>query len=246
VHHVDCMKKQATSLSIITNQLRLLITFHLSITIHGNQGNVSNQSSRKHTQTSMWSAHSFYPSSTKPKISVNTPNIKFHENLSNGDRGVPYAQADSQTDITKPTVAFRDSANAPKKCQTAKPEFSYMGLIPNWTSEKQHVTRQAAYVQRNTAARSRNQCCRGKAVSIKCVCVCLYLLFTRSVKRIYSTEHYTVRYGLFGSTIYFHSISYMTRFCKKKVLNKNVFWFSLLLLSLTSLILGKIKQDIHN
>jgi len=35
-------------------------------------------------------------------------------------------------------------------------------------------------------------------------------------------------------------------FAKKNVLNKNVFWFSLLLLSATSLIPGKIEQDKRN
>jgi len=42
-------------------------------------------------------------------------NIKFHENLYNGSRDVPWGQTDGQTDRTKLTVAFRNFASAPKR-----------------------------------------------------------------------------------------------------------------------------------
>jgi len=41
-------------------------------------------------------------------------NVKFHENPSRGNRVVTREQADGRTGITKLTVAFRNSANAPK------------------------------------------------------------------------------------------------------------------------------------
>jgi len=40
--------------------------------------------------------------------------IKFHKNPSSGSRVVPCGQTDGRTDMTKPTVAFRNFANAPK------------------------------------------------------------------------------------------------------------------------------------
>jgi len=40
-------------------------------------------------------------------------------------------------------------------------------------------TRQAVYGKRNNMARSRNPCCRGKAICTKC-CECLYLSSIRS------------------------------------------------------------------
>ena len=43
-------------------------------------------------------------------------NIKFHENPSCGSRVVPCGRTDGQTDMTKLIVAFRNFANAPKKC----------------------------------------------------------------------------------------------------------------------------------
>jgi hypothetical protein len=41
-------------------------------------------------------------------------NIKFHEKPSSGSRVVPCIRAEGRTDMTKPTVAFRNFANAPK------------------------------------------------------------------------------------------------------------------------------------
>jgi hypothetical protein len=41
--------------------------------------------------------------------------IKFHEKPSCGSRVVPYGRTDSQTDISKLIVAFRNFANAPKR-----------------------------------------------------------------------------------------------------------------------------------
>jgi len=42
------------------------------------------------------------------------PNIKFHENLYSGSRAVTCGQMGGPADMTKLTVAFRDSANGPK------------------------------------------------------------------------------------------------------------------------------------
>jgi len=44
-------------------------------------------------------------------------NIKFHENLSSGSRGVPWRQEDGQTNMTKLIVAFLNFANLPKNQQ---------------------------------------------------------------------------------------------------------------------------------
>jgi len=41
-------------------------------------------------------------------------NIKFHENPSSGSRAVVCGQTDGRRDITKPSVAFRNIANALK------------------------------------------------------------------------------------------------------------------------------------
>ena len=43
------------------------------------------------------------------------PNFKFHKNPSNGSRVFPCGRTDRRTDMTKPIVAFRNFANAPKK-----------------------------------------------------------------------------------------------------------------------------------
>ena len=43
-------------------------------------------------------------------------NIKFHENPSSGSRVVACGRTDGQTDMAKSVAAFRNFANAPKKC----------------------------------------------------------------------------------------------------------------------------------
>ena len=42
-------------------------------------------------------------------------NIKFHEYTSSGIGAVPYGQTEESTDIKNLIVAFRNSANGPKK-----------------------------------------------------------------------------------------------------------------------------------
>jgi hypothetical protein len=48
------------------------------------------------------------------QIFEQVPNIKFHENPSNGSRVVPCERTNRQTDMTKLIVTFRNIANAPK------------------------------------------------------------------------------------------------------------------------------------
>jgi hypothetical protein len=66
-----------------------------------------------------------------------------------------------------------------------------------------NVTRQAMYVQRNSDVRSRNHCCRGKAISItysECVSVALVIKHAERMR-------YIVICGLSDSTVFFHIVS---------------------------------------
>ena len=47
------------------------------------------------------------------QIPKKSSNNTFHENLSNGSRGLLWGQLDRQTDMTTLIVAFRNFANAP-------------------------------------------------------------------------------------------------------------------------------------
>jgi len=49
------------------------------------------------------------------QIFAKYPNIKFHENPSNGSRAVPFGRTDRRRDMAQFIVAFRNFANAPKK-----------------------------------------------------------------------------------------------------------------------------------
>jgi hypothetical protein len=49
------------------------------------------------------------------QIFENYSNIKFHKNSSIGSRVVPNGRKDGRTDMTKPTVAVGNLANARKK-----------------------------------------------------------------------------------------------------------------------------------
>jgi hypothetical protein len=71
------------------------------------------------------------------------------------------------------------------------------------TSVMQVFTRQAMYVQRTSEARSRNNCCRGKAISItysECISVALVNQHANRTRR-------NVVCVLSGSAIFFHIIS---------------------------------------
>ena len=48
------------------------------------------------------------------QIFEKVPNIKFHQNPSNGSRVVACGQTDGQTGMTKLIVAFNSFANAPE------------------------------------------------------------------------------------------------------------------------------------
>jgi hypothetical protein len=103
------------------------------------------------------------------------------------------------------------------------------------------LDRQCTY-KRNIEARSRNHCCRGKAVSItysECVSVALVIQHAKRMRRIilylwpvwlyHIFPHYLINGTIFG----------------KMLLNiKCVFWFSLQLLSETFLIIRIIQPDI--
>ena len=95
-------------------------------------------------------------------------------------------------------------------------------------------TRQAMHVQRNVEARSRNHCCRGKAISIIqfCVCVrararawvgawaCAYACIALQIQ--HETRRHIVTCGLSGSTKFFDIIK-GTIFAKKLLNVKCVF-----------------------
>jgi hypothetical protein len=103
-------------------------------------------------------------------------------------------------------------------------------------------TRHAMYAKQNVEARSRNHCCRGKAISIiysECVCCLSYPAHTAHA------PYYIVTCGLSGCTIFFtHYLINCTIFGKMLLNIKCVFWFSLQLLSETFLILRRIQRDI--
>jgi hypothetical protein len=61
-------------------------------------------------------------------------------------------------------------------------------------------------LQRNTEARSRNYCCRGKARSVKYY-FCTYVLVIGHSNRMFSAEHYIVICGLSVSTMFVYNNS---------------------------------------
>ena len=60
-------------------------------------------------------------------------NFKFHENLSSGSRAVPCGRTDRQTDINKPTAAFRIFAKASKIQQ--KSQTDIIVILQTWRQE---------------------------------------------------------------------------------------------------------------
>ena len=79
------------------------------------------------------------------------------------------------------------------------------GEIINTTSWEE--TSQGRLVTNDIEARSRNHCCRGKVINITCFqCVCSLSCQTRKMH----AQYYTVMYGLFDSTTFFHITSYGT------------------------------------
>ena len=77
-------------------------------------------------------------------------------------------------------------------------------------------------VYRNTEARWYNNCCSKKAVSIMYSEFVFLDLGNQDAKRM----RHIVIFGLYGSTLFFHTISQTERLKKKKLLNiKCVFYF---------------------
>ena len=102
---------------------------------------------------------------------------------------------------------------------------------------------QAIYGQRNTETRSRNHCCRGKAISIEYYkCLSILALVIRRGNRIFSAPHFIVICVLSYRITF--SPHYLKRHDFKKIKTQNVFWFCLQLLPQTFLILKIIKRDI--
>jgi len=96
-------------------------------------------------------------------------------------------------------------------------------LLPKHIS---FTARQAMYVQRNNDARSPNHVCSGKTVTIT-YCVCCSL---RNPSCNAHAPYYTVICSLYGSTIYFSTLSHKQRDFQegRELFNiKCVFWFSL-------------------
>jgi hypothetical protein len=96
------------------------------------------------------------------------------------------------------------------------------------------------YVERNFKARFCNKCYCGKTISItysECVSVALVIQHAMRMRHI-------VTCGLSDCTIFFHIISQMAQFSKKKLLNiKYVFLRSVQILSETFLILIRNEGD---
>jgi len=68
--------------------------------------------------------------------------IKFHENTSSGSRVVACGQTDRRTDMTKPVVAFRKIASAPKNNGQKQEIAACRSLGDNaaWYSEEAEVS----------------------------------------------------------------------------------------------------------
>jgi len=106
--------------------------------------------------------------------------------------------------------------------------------------------------QRKIEARSRNHCCRGKAISIKyygSVSVALYIYIHTHTHPTCKAQvpHYIDICGLSGAVIFFHIISQTGRFFfkKEKVIEyKMCFDFLYNFFSETFLILRRTEQDI--
>jgi len=61
-----------------------------------------------------------------PQILEKCSNIRFHKNPSSGRLAVPWGRSDEQIDMMTLTVAFRDFANANKRCySSSKPARTY-------------------------------------------------------------------------------------------------------------------------
>jgi hypothetical protein len=86
----------------------------------------------------------------------------------------------------------RDSRPPPHHSKSIK-------LVVTQRTAKRHADKRAMYVQRNTDARSRNHCCRGKAVSViysESVSVALAIHHARCMRRsiLSSTAYLAIHY----------------------------------------------------
>jgi hypothetical protein len=110
--------------------------------------------------------------------------------------------------------------------------------------DQNSLIKRGKVLQRNTAARSRNYCYRGKAVKYCKLWAGVCSLIYPACKAL--APYYIAICGLSASTIVIHFTSLTARFSiKKTLLNiKCVFWFSLRILSATFLILRTFERDI--
>ena len=112
----------------------------------------------------------------------------------------------------------------------------YYGIVGRF----ERSTRQAMYVWGNMEVRLCNCCCSGKAVRVTHSEIVFVALGSQPVMSM----RLIVRCGLSGSTIFFQITSQKARFSRKCFRSQTVFWFSLLLLSRTFLIVRRIERDI--
>jgi hypothetical protein len=93
------------------------------------------------------------------------------------------------------------------------------------TSERASPNKTGNVVQRNTETRSRNHCCRGKAVTITYFCVCVYRCVLASAhgrRRELAPMRHIVICGLSGSTTFSSTLSHKGHDFRKQITEHKV------------------------